>query len=96
MNRYQPRSTPRALALVAAVAFTAAMLAGVHAEAEPHPAVALPADFTGEMTAHGPVYRLPLLTVVAQRGFEVARAERGARLTVGAIPYELVAASPHN
>jgi len=37
-------------------------------------------DFTGEITADGPVYRLPPIHVVAERKAELARIEREAQL----------------
>ncbi|GIK86840.1 MAG: hypothetical protein KJ018_15060 [Burkholderiales bacterium] len=55
---------PRALAGAAAVALTAGVLAAVQVEAasgRPPPAIA--AEFTGEVTANGPVYRLPTIVV---------------------------------
>ena len=51
MNRYRPQDQPRVPALLAAIALTVAMLAGVHAEAQPQQCtVAVAADSAGPKT----------------------------------------------
>lgn len=73
MIRYQPQGLPRTIALLSALALTATVLVGVHHEAAPErPAPALTVVFTGEVTADGPVYRLPTLNVTAKQHFELA------------------------
>ena len=95
MNRYRPEGTPRALALLAAVSFTAAMLAGVHAEAQPERTATLAATFTGEITANGPVFRLPVLGVTARRSYETALPGLIERAFGGYPPHDLPAAEPN-
>jgi hypothetical protein len=95
MNRYRFENAPRALALIAAISFTAAMLAGVHAEAQPERTATISAKFTGEVTAHGPVYRLPFLYVTARRTAEIALPDLIER-AFGGYPPSVVPATPPN
>lgn len=72
-RRYSPDRPARAVAFLAAVAVNAAVLAGLQAEAgSSRPAAPIVAAFTGEVTAAGPVYRLPRIEVVEARPFELA------------------------
>ena len=52
-------------------------------------------DFTGEVVAEGPVYRLPTVHVVADRSVELARIEREERATARPLDCVSAASFPH-
>ena len=52
-------------------------------------------DFTGEVVAEGPVYRLPAIHVVADRSVELARIEREERATARPLDCVSVTSFPH-
>lgn len=95
MNRYRPESTPRALALIAAISFTAVVLAGIDAEAQPQRATTFASNYAGELTAHGPVYRLPRVEVTARRQVEMALPDLIERAFGGYPPRDPPAAQPN-
>jgi hypothetical protein len=72
MSRYRPERVPRVLALLGAAAFTTTVLAAVNLEAHRAEAAPVMAEFTGEVTADGPVYRLPRIEVRTRAGFVLA------------------------
>ena len=70
--RYRPLRPVPALALAAAAGLTAVLLAGVVAQARHEGPAPIQATFTGEVTASGPVYRLPDVMVSAPHPVELA------------------------
>jgi hypothetical protein len=75
--RHVPR-TLAALTFASTLALAALGIAGVSADpaARARPLVG---EFTGEVVAEGPVYRLPAIHIVANRSAELARIEREER-----------------
>ena len=73
--------TLRALGVATVLALAAAATLGVDRAPANRAAIARPlvGDFTGEVVAAGPVYRLPVVHVVADRATERARMEREER-----------------
>ncbi len=72
-TRFHADPLARALAAAAAVAVTSGMLAALHVEAGAgRPPVPVAAEFTGEVTANGPVYRLPTIVVRNRAGLFLA------------------------
>jgi hypothetical protein len=63
IRRFRPERSPRLSALAGAVVLTSAVLLAVHVEARHEADQALTGLFTGEITADGPVYRLPPIEV---------------------------------
>ena len=96
MNRHARHipGTLGALAFTSVVSLAALGVVGAPADRAP---VARPlvGDFTGEVVAEGPVYRLPAVHVVADRSVELARIEREER--AAAHPLDCVSATsfPH-
>lgn len=52
-------------------------------------------DFTGEVSAEGPVYRLPAVHVIADRSVESARIEREERATARPLDRASMTSFPH-
>jgi hypothetical protein len=75
IRRFRPERSPRLSALAGAAVLTTAVLLGVHVEARHDADQALTAVFTGEITADGPVYRLPPIEVRSRGEFLLALPE---------------------
>jgi len=86
----------RKVALVTAALFAVAAVAASLDRTDPTTARApLVGGFTGEITAEGPVYRLPPVHVVADRKAELARIEREEYLARAREPEARTARKPH-
>ena len=75
IRRFRPERSPRLSALAGAVVLTSAVLLAVHVEARHEADPVLTGSFTGEITADGPVYRLPPIEVHARGEFLLALPE---------------------
>lgn len=96
MNRHA-RHIPGTLgALTFASVVSLATLGIVGVSADPAPRMRpLVGDFTGEVVAEGPVYRLPAIHIVADRSVELARIEREERAAARPLECAVAATWPH-
>lgn len=96
MNRHARHipSTLGALTFASVVSLAALGIVGAPTD---RASVARPliGDFTGEIVAEGPVYRLPAVHVVADRSVEWARIEREERAAEQPLDHVSVTAFPH-
>ena len=96
MNRHA-RHIPRtlgALTFASVVSLAALGIAGVSADpaSRTRPLVG---EFTGDVVAGGPVYRLPAIHVVVDKSVELARIEREERAAARPLECAFAATWPH-